>query len=245
MKGYTITDIGKVRSENQDSVRFVQDDELQALGILVLCDGMGGAQAGSVASNIAMSAFIERSRQSLSEGRRAPKLVEILKDAAEYANTCVFSKGNSDAACEGMGTTLVAAVIKSRSCCVVNVGDSRAYLISKGEITQITRDHSFVEEMVSRGSITREQAKNHPRKNVITRAIGVEPSVECDLYTPPLKKNDILLLCSDGLSNTLSDAEILEIAERNKQLSDIGKELVDLALSRGAPDNVTVGLVRK
>lgn len=245
MKGYTITDIGKVRSENQDSVRFVQNDSLQALGILALCDGMGGAQAGSLASNIALGAFIDKVTKSLNDKKNNQTLAEMSKNAAEYANTCVFARSAADAACEGMGTTLVAAVVKSRSCCVVNVGDSRAYLIHEGEITQITRDHSFVEEMVSRGSITREQAKNHPRKNVITRAIGAEPEVECDVYTPNFKKNDLLLLCSDGLSNTLSDEEILELATRNEDLSDICSELVDLALSRGAPDNVTVGLLRK
>lgn len=245
MKGYTITDIGKVRSENQDSVRFVQEESLQALGILALCDGMGGAQAGSLASNIALGAFIDKVSKSLNDKKNTHTLADMAKDAAQYANTCVFARSASDRACEGMGTTLVAAVVKSRSCCIVNVGDSRAYLIREGEITQITRDHSFVEEMVSRGSITREQARNHPRKNVITRAIGAEPEVVCDVYTPTFKKNDILLLCSDGLSNTLSDAEILELAARNKELSDIGNELVDLALSRGAPDNVTVGLLRK
>lgn len=245
MKAYTITDIGKVRSENQDSVRFVQSEAVPALGILALCDGMGGAQAGSLASNIAISSFIDSVTKSLAGVKNPPKLSELVKDAAEYANTCVYARGTTDRACEGMGTTLVAAVVKNRSCCIVNVGDSRAYLIRGGEITQLTRDHSFVEEMVSRGSITREQAKNHPRKNVITRAIGVEPTVECDVYSPSFKKNDLLLLCSDGLSNTLTDEELLELAQRSKALSDIGNELVDLALSRGAPDNVTVGLLRK
>ncbi len=245
MKGYTITDIGKVRSENQDSVRFVQSDSLNALGILALCDGMGGAQAGSLASNIALGAFIDKVSQSLAVKKNSATLADITKKAAEYANTCVYARSAGDSACEGMGTTLVAAVVRSRSCCVVNVGDSRAYLISNGEITQVTRDHSFVEEMVSRGSITREQAKTHPRKNVITRAIGAEPEVECDVYTPAFKKNDILLLCSDGLSNTITDEEILDLVLRSKDLSDIGNELVDLALSRGAPDNVTVGLILK
>ena len=245
MKGYTITDIGKVRSENQDSVRFVENEREPTLAILALCDGMGGAQAGSLASNIALGAFIDSVRKSLADPKHAPKLADAARQAAEYANDCVFARSCTDKACEGMGTTLVAAVIKSRSCCVVNVGDSRAYLISGGEITQISRDHSFVEEMVARGSITKEQAKNHKLKNVITRAIGADPTVECDVYTPSFKKNDVLLLCSDGLSNTISDEEILELVLRNDELSDTGNELVDLALSRGAPDNVTVGLVRK
>ncbi len=144
-----------------------------------------------------------------------------------------------------MGTTLVAAIVKGKESCIVNVGDSRAYLISEGAITQITRDHSFVEEMVGKGAITREQARNHPRKNIITRALGVDKIVVCDTFAPEFKKNDLLLLCSDGLSNTLSDSEILEIVNSKKELPDLGKELLDMALSRGAPDNVTVGLLRK
>lgn len=244
MKAYTITDIGKVRSENQDCVRFVQNT-LPSFGILALCDGMGGARAGSLASEIALSAFISRITENLTEKKAKAPMTELLTDAAAYANQCVFERGNCDIECAGMGTTLVAAVVKGRQCCIVNVGDSRGYLISDGEIQQITRDHSLVEDMVDRGRITREQARNHPRRNVITRALGAEETVESDCFTPQFKKNDLLLLCSDGLSNTLTDEEILEITDKFKNLNDIGKELLDLALFRGAPDNVTVGLLRK
>lgn len=244
MKAYTITDVGKVRSENQDCIRFVSST-LPSFGILALCDGMGGARAGSVASEVALSAFISRTIENLTLKKTKDALTESVSDAASYANQCVFERGNCDDECAGMGTTLVAAVVKGRQCCIVNIGDSRAYLISNGEIAQITRDHSFVEEMVDRGSITREQARNHPRKNVITRALGAEETVESDCFTPDFKKNDLLLLCSDGLSNTLTDEEILETTKRCKNLADMAKELLDLALTRGAPDNVTVGLLRK
>ncbi|MEG0035092.1 MAG: Stp1/IreP family PP2C-type Ser/Thr phosphatase [Oscillospiraceae bacterium] len=244
MKGYTITDIGKVRSENQDCVRFVQN-ALSSVNILALCDGMGGAKSGSVASDIALGAFIAQTTEILSDKKKNEKLTEAVRLAAELANSAVFDRGASDLACEGMGTTLVAAVLKGKECCIVNVGDSRAYLISGGTISQITRDHSFVEDMVARGTITREQARNHPRKNVITRALGAEETVECDIFTPELKRNDLLLLCSDGLSNTLTDEEIFNITEKSKNLTDIGKQLLDLALLRGAPDNVTIGLLRK
>ena len=244
MKTYTITDVGKVRSENQDCIRFVSNT-LPSFGILALCDGMGGAKAGSVASEIALSAFISRTVENLTLRKPKAPLDESAADAVSYANTCVFERSTCDNECAGMGTTLVAAIIKGRQCCIANVGDSRAYLISNGEIAQITRDHSFVEDMVDRGSITREQARNHPRKNVITRALGAEETVECDCFSPTFKKNDLLLLCSDGLSNTLTDEEILEISKRCKNLADMAKELLDLALSRGAPDNVTVGLLRK
>lgn len=244
MKAYTITDVGKVRSENQDCVRFVQSS-LPRYCVLVLCDGMGGAQAGSVASDAALNSFTAKISELISENKKNTDLANLTKISVEYANTMVFEQAAANDSFFGMGTTLVAAVIKGRNCCIVNVGDSRAYLISEGGIAQITDDHSFVEDMVKSGAITREQAKNHPRKNVITRALGVDEDVECDIFTPDLKKNDVLLLCSDGLSNTLADEEILEIVQSGKKLPLIGKELLDLALSRGAPDNVTVGLLQK
>lgn len=244
MKAYTISDIGKVRSENQDCVRFVQNT-LPSFSLLALCDGMGGARAGGLASEIAMDAFVSKITDSITEKKSKAALKDILRDGVEYANQCVFERGSLDSACAGMGTTLVAAFLKGRQCLVVNVGDSRAYLISGGAISQISVDHSFVEDMVKRGSITREQARSHPRRNVITRALGAEDRVECDFFTPEFKKNDLLLLCSDGLSNIVSDSEILEIAEKHKNLDDIGRELLDLALLRGAPDNVSLGILRK
>ncbi len=244
MKGYTITDAGKVRSENQDCVRLILNT-LPSYGVLALCDGMGGANAGSVASDIALGAFTAEITENLAARKSKADIQELIVSAAEKANRLVYEKGCSDASCAGMGTTLVAAVVKGKTCCVANIGDSRAYLISGSGITQITHDHSFVEDMVKRGSITREQARNHPRKNVITRALGVEPTVQCDVFTPEFKRGEALLLCSDGLSNTLSDAEIFDTVRNCKNLADIGRELLDLALSRGAPDNVTVGLLRK
>lgn len=244
MKGYTITDVGKVRSENQDCVRFIQN-AIPSYAILALCDGMGGAKAGSVASEIALSSFTTQVTEHLSDKKAKESLTEMVCRAAAQANACVFERGSSDQTCEGMGTTLVAAIVKGKECCVANIGDSRGYLISGGEITQITRDHSFVEEMVGKGKITREQARNHPKKNIITRALGAEKTVACDTFSIELKRNDLLLLCSDGLSNTLTDEEIRDIVKSKKNLADIGKELLDMALSRGAPDNVTVGLLRK
>lgn len=243
MKAYTITDVGKVRSENQDCVRFVHST-ISGYGVLALCDGMGGARAGSVASDIALGAFIEKVGELIGAKKKMP-LTQLVDEAAQFANKKVYDCAESNESYSGMGTTLVAAVIKSRQCCVANIGDSRAYLIAEGGITQITVDHSFVEDMVKRGSITREQAKEHPRRNVITRALGVEPTVECDLFTPTFKKGNLLLLCSDGLSNTLDDEEILEIAKKHKNLADIAAKLLDLALERGAPDNVTIGLLEK
>lgn len=244
MKAFTVTDVGKVRRENQDSVRYYKHAS-PSFSILALCDGMGGAKAGQLASEIALDAFMSESIALLSDRKNKEQLCHYVAAAATHANDSVFERARADARCEGMGTTLVAVIVKGRSCCIVNVGDSRAYLISGGAIVQLTRDHSLVEEMIDRGSITREQAKNHPRKNVITRALGADELVEVDIFTPELKKNDLLLLCSDGLSNTLTDAEILEIISNQKNLPKMGQDLLDAALFRGAPDNVTVGLLRK
>lgn len=244
MKAYTVTDVGKVRSENQDCVRFFQNT-LPRFDVLALCDGMGGARAGSVASGIALDSFITKITERLSDKKDKSPLPEKLRNAAEYSNSVVYERAGLEAAYEGMGTTLVAVVFKGKECSVINVGDSRAYIISAGQISQITRDHSFVEDMVSRGSITREQARTHPRRNIITRALGVESKVECDVFTPEIKKNDILLLCSDGLSNTITDSELLAAVVGGKKLEDIGQGLLELALSRGAPDNVTLGLLQK
>lgn len=244
MKAFTITDVGKVRRENQDCVRYYKHAS-PSFSILALCDGMGGAQAGQLASEIALDAFMAESIALLSDKKNKEELSIYSSAAVTRANASVFERAHSGLQYEGMGTTLVAAILKGRRCCIANVGDSRAYLISEGRISQLTRDHSLVEELVDRGVITREQAKNHPRKNVITRALGVDELVEADHFTPELKKNDILLLCSDGLSNTLADEEILEIVSKQKNLPDMGQDLLSAALSRGAPDNVTVGLLRK
>ena len=147
MKAYTITDIGKVRSENQDCVRFVQNT-LPRYYVLALCDGMGGAKAGSVASDAALGAFTNKVSELIDESKKNSDLAQLTKTAVEYANTVVYEQAATDDSFYGMGTTRVAAVIKGRQCCIANVGDSRAYLISEGNISQITDDHSFVEDMV-------------------------------------------------------------------------------------------------
>lgn len=244
MKGYTITDIGKVRSENQDCVRFIQNAR-PYFGVLSLCDGMGGANAGSLASSIALNSYTERITEHLSNKKKNDSLSEIVCDSVSYANQTVYERSKDDPNCNGMGTTLVSAIIVGKTCCIVNIGDSRAYYISDGKILQVTRDHSLVEEMVRKGAITRDQAKIHPQRNLITRALGIEESVMGDIFFPEVKRNDLLLLCSDGLSNTVTDDEILKIIQKNKALDAIGNTLLELALSRGAPDNVTIGILRR
>jgi len=244
MTVYGLTHRGAVRKENQDSLRFELQEGREVL-TAVLCDGMGGARAGSVASTIAVNAFMSHAANSLDERSSGADMRAILSEAVDYANKKVYERGVSDLECMGMGSTLVAALISGRRAMVANVGDSRAYLLSKRKIRQITTDHSLVEDMIARGKLTREQARTHPQKNIITRAVGVEPAVKCDIFDVKLAPENTLLLCSDGLSNIVTDAEILAACQTDTPVEQICEGLLNLALSRGAPDNVTVFLARR
>lgn len=238
MNVFGITHRGAVRNENQDRIRYSQigGDILTA----VLCDGMGGANAGSVASTIASDTFMSHAANSIDGSSTPSDMHTILTEAVNYANIKVYDRAFADFACMGMGSTLVGLLVNGKRACVVNVGDSRAYLIGKRRITQITRDHSLVEDMVSRGKITRAQALNHPQRNIITRAIGVEASVSSDLFDIKLSSGNRILLCSDGLSNLISSEEMLLISGNSQTPEKTCEALVELALKRGAPDNVTV-----
>ena len=239
MKGFGITDQGAVRKENQDCFRLeiMEEDDC---AVMVLCDGMGGAQAGSVAAHMAAEAFCEHALSCFWQpgGLRDP--MQTIRNASDYANIKVYDRSFADFGCMGMGTTLVSLIVCAEGSFVSNVGDSRGYLLSNGAIEQITRDHSLVEDLIRRGKLSREAAKNHPRRNVITRALGVEQSVICDVFQPDLKRGDMLLLCSDGLSNLVSDAEMLAALSENPEPEPLCRELLRRALDRGAPDNVTV-----
>jgi protein phosphatase len=244
MNVFGVTHRGVVRQENQDKLRYslMGGGELLAA---VLCDGMGGAQAGSVASSIAADTFMSHAANSLDESSSPADMHMILTEAVNYANIKVYDRAFADFACMGMGSTLVGLLVNGKRASVINVGDSRAYLIGKRRITQITRDHSLVEDMVSRGKITRAQAQTHPQKNIITRAVGVEASVSSDLFDIKLSPGNRLLLCSDGLSNIVSAEEILMVSGNNPELEKTCGALLELALKRGAPDNVSVLLCER
>ena len=241
---FGVTHQGIVRHENQDRLRYslMGNGELLAA---VLCDGMGGAQAGSVASAIAADTFMSHAANSLDESSTPADMHMILTEAVNYANIKVYDRAFADFSCMGMGSTLVGLLVNGKRASVVNVGDSRAYLIGKRRITQITRDHSLVEDMVSRGKITRAEAQNHPQKNIITRAVGVEASVSSDLFDIKLSAGNRLLLCSDGLSNIVSAEELLMISGNNPEPEKACGALLELALKRGAPDNVSVLLCER
>jgi len=237
LRGFGITDAGKRRTENQDCFMLNLTEENEG-SVFVVCDGMGGARAGDVASKLAAEAFMTFCQALLSmESEPLPE--EVVAVAARQANVglCQCSVDNPD--CRGMGTTLVGGIYKSGRVALVNVGDSRAYLIKDSAIERVTTDHSLVEELVSHGALTREQARDHPRKNVVTRALGVDPNVAVDVYTLDFNPGELLILCSDGLSNTMTDGEILGLAMVFPEPETLCHELLGLALQRGAPDNVT------
>lgn len=207
MQIWGLTDPGNIRSQNQDAYNIVEFGHDRAL--MIVCDGMGGAKSGNVASSMAAEAFVAEVRRSQRLALSVERVKQILLGALELANKAVYEHAKLGDEYSGMGTTLVAAFLLKNTAVVINVGDSRAYHFSAQGVHQVTRDHSIVELMVQRGELTPEQAKTYPGKNLITRAVGTEPEVEGDLYVQELHKDDCLLLCSDGLSNEMDDQEIL------------------------------------
>ena len=236
MNVYGITDRGLVRRQKQDCY---DSCTLADAVFAVVCDGMGGARGGNVASQMAVSYVIDAVEQDQGAEPGA-----VMNQALAEANEAVLQRSLSDPECSGMGTTLVAAWLQSdRHGYVLNVGDSRAYHISATGITQITRDHSLVADLVARGKITPEEARNHPNKNIITRALGTERNTEGDLFEVDLDAGDYILLCSDGLSNVVTEQEILyEVLYGGEEDTCCGR-LLEIAMHRGAPDNVTAVLI--
>lgn len=242
MQHWELTDPGCVRAQNQDAYLVTQLDRNTVL--FTLCDGMGGAKSGNVASTLACDVFSQEVKRTWKDNMKGPAVEQMLRSAVKLANFTVYDQAMQFAEFQGMGTTLVAALVQSRQAWFINVGDSRGYLVNREGIRQVTRDHSLVQLMLERKELTPEQARRYPRKNVITRAIGTESVVEGDIYALELERGDCLLLCSDGLSNMMDEQEMLfEIVHGvNKQFCC--QRLLDIAKNRGAPDNVTSILVQ-
>ena len=242
MQYWGITDLGCVREQNQD---IYQIENLGKDTVLcVVCDGMGGAKAGNVASALAAEVFVEQVRKNWKNDMDRTQMDHLLRAATKEANFRVYDHGQQHEECTGMGTTLVAALIKGQDVAIVNVGDSRAYHIREDRIQKITIDHSLVEMMVLRGEITSEEAKTYPGKNYITRAIGTETFAEADLYHVDMENGEFLLLCSDGLSNLLDDQEMLFEVVHGENKGVCCEAMLEIAKDRGAPDNVTCVLVQ-
>ena len=241
MQSWGLTDPGCVRQQNQDAFHMEQLDRNTLL--CIVCDGMGGAKSGNIASSLAVDVFVQEVKRTWTASMNQEKINQMLHSAVKLANFTVFDQAQQFEEFDGMGTTLVAVLLKNRHATVVHVGDSRAYRVNSEGIWQITRDHSLVQMMVERGELTQEMARTYPGKNYITRAIGTEPIVVCDISNLELSRGEFLLLCSDGLSNVLDDQEILFEVVHGMNREDCCQRLLEIAKNRGAPDNVTSVLI--
>ena len=236
MRIFSKTDKGRVRTDNQDAyfAGRISDNAVFA----VVCDGMGGANAGNVASENAVRHISEYIIRSYRDAMDTVELEKTVRNAVVSANIELFDMSASEQALSGMGTTAVIALIRNDEAIIANVGDSRIYLVNE-QIKQLTRDHSVVQSLIESGKITPEDAKCHPRKNVITRALGAEENVTADTSVIKLESTDALLLCTDGLSNYLDDNEILSVF-KNTDISSVPEILVEKANKNGGGDNITV-----
>lgn len=242
MKSWGISHVGLQRKLNEDAyvIRTFGEHE-QAY--FVVCDGMGGAKAGDVASRVALESFSERLESLLKPKMSNDDMVDAVSRAAAVANSRVWNMANDDERMEGMGTTLVALLVCDDHAVVCNIGDSRAYLIDEQGIRQITNDHSLVGEMIARGELSAEDAYRHPSRNVITRAIGAEAEVRSDVFSLRPKEGQFVLLCSDGLTGEVSEPEIYYEIAQSGTPETACKTLVDIANQRGGRDNITIVLV--
>lgn len=237
IRSFSVTDIGKKRKLNQDYV-YVSETPIGNLpNLFIVADGMGGHNAGDYASKCTVETIIKEVRGCFEKNP-----VRILSKAIRIANDQIRRKAEEDKSLSGMGTTVVAATCLGHYLQVANVGDSRLYIIGS-EIRQITTDHSLVEEMIRMGGIDRKAARNHPDKNIITRAIGALDTVEIDFFHEELKPGELVLLCSDGLTNMLEDEEIGAILKEPVSMEEKAQRLIEAANDNGGKDNITVVII--
>ena len=244
MEVWSMTDVGLVRKENQDACAVCQHEE-SGHTLCVVCDGMGGAAGGKLASRIAVDTFMTEMQKVLRRDMTPEQLREASSYAVVLANRAIRDAAEASVDCRGMGTTLVSAVSYDGGAVLSNVGDSRAYHITADGIQRVTKDHSLVESMVDRGDITAEEARHHPNRNLITRALGPDMSALSDEYICPLEPGDFLLLCSDGLVDTVTDQEMLFEVIHGDDLNTCLYRLLAISKSHGASDNVTAVLMKQ
>ena len=241
MEYWGLSDIGRVRAQNQDAFRIEELDRHTILA--VVCDGMGGAKSGNIASRLAIDVFVGEVKNSWKASMTQEQTEQLLENAVKLANFTVYDQARQYEEFAGMGTTLVAALLSGKTATIVNVGDSRCYHITRSDIRRITGDHSVVQMMVDRGELTAEEARSYPGRNYITRAVGTEPTVQSDLFAIRVERGDALLLSSDGLHNEVDDQEILFEVVHGVNNDNCCQRLLDIANMRGSPDNVTSVLV--
>ncbi len=233
MKWSQATEVGLVRKLNEDSICIIPE-----LAFFAVADGMGGHKSGEVASNMALESMAKKLKSS-----NKSNLTDRLLEGVRQANRDIYNSSRQKGINHGMGTTLTAVIIKEKGLILAHVGDSRAYLIREGNISPLTEDHSLVQEMLRHGGITKEQAKDHPHRNVLTRALGIAPSVDVDLKRFELFSGDIVVLCTDGLYNLVSDRTIKELVLSASKPEQAVKNLVDEAIKAGGTDNISVIVV--
>ena len=234
MKTFSKTDIGMVREVNQD---YVYDSDLpvgKLPNLFIVADGMGGHKAGEYASRFTVEVVKDELAKSIADGPEA-----MIRQAISSANQRLLETAKQDSKLEGMGTTLVVATVIERTLYFANVGDSRLYLVNN-DIKQVSKDHSLVQEMVRLGGIKQEDAKNHPDKHIITRAIGAKEQVEVDFYEYRLKEGDMIIMCTDGLSNMVEDTEILHIVKGSRDIVEAVEGLINKANANGGKDNIGI-----
>lgn len=238
------SDVGKVREINEDSV-FLSEAYPNGLRIAIVADGMGGHLAGEVASQTAIELITQLLHSKLSEDITIEKLEEALQEGIIESNSKIYLQSKNDLQFRGMGTTVVAAIISNEWIILGHIGDSRAYLVNETKITQLTKDHSLVNELLRNGQITEEEAENHPQKNILTRALGTDELVKIDHTVIHWENEDTLILCTDGLTNRVSDQKMSDlINNRAFTAQDIADQLVELANEAGGEDNISVIIIR-
>lgn len=238
MKTFSMTHVGRRREMNQDYMYTSETAVGNLPNLFLVADGMGGHAAGEYASKFTVEKMVEKIGSS--SGKQP---VALIKEAVEEVNALLLAEAEADASKTGMGTTIVAATVIDGRLYAANVGDSRLYVINREQITQITRDHSLVEEMVRLGEMDKEAAKDHPDKNIITRAVGVLPEVAVDFFEIALAEEDTILMCSDGLTNMVEDSEIKRIVLGQRDIVEKAEKLVETANQNGGRDNITVVLI--
>jgi protein phosphatase len=227
-----LSDVGLFRKLNEDYLGYHEDDDFK---IYVVADGMGGHNAGEVASKLAVEKTIEYVKNNKSNG----KLEEVLISAIQEANLTIYKEAQSDISLNGMGTTITACIIDFKNIFVANVGDSSCYFVEDDKIYKVTKDHSLVQELIDSGSITEEQAINHPNKNIITRALGTNNEVKVDIFSFEKVGIKKVVLCSDGLTNVVTKEEIYDVAHDNDNITASSK-LIELSIQKGSRDNISV-----
>ncbi len=237
LRSYAVTDIGRRRQINQDFVYLSETPVGNLPNIFIVADGMGGHNAGDFASRYAVETIVGEVKASFEKN---PTI--ILGKAIDKANACIRQKAGGDKTLMGMGTTIVIATCIGKYLEVANVGDSRLYLVND-RIEQVTIDHSLVEEMIQRGGIDRRSARNHPDKNIITRALGARNTIEADFFNLELEAGDIVLLCSDGLTNMVEDEDIRRVLKSGRDLKERAETLVQRANDNGGKDNISVIII--